>query len=154
MVKELQRDPVKETKLIHADLTRVSMDQKIQMEVPVQTVGTSPGVKLGGVMNILQRSLRIWVTPSNIPEVIDIDISELEVNDKLFVKDLTLPDGMKVADREDEVVLICLPPRAMRGAKGVAESDLLPGEEGAEEGAEGDAEPEVIGKGKQEEEGE
>lgn len=139
MIKEITIDPISR-KMKHIDFVRVVMDEKIKVTVPVHINGTAIGVKEGGLLDWQVRELHIETLPTSIPDTIEVDVSALGGHDYLRVKDIKMPEGAKVLDDPERVVV------------GVthAKAEVLP--EAAAEGAAAVAEPEVIKKGKPEEE--
>jgi large subunit ribosomal protein L25 len=104
LVRDLQRDPLKET-LLHADLYRISMDVEITVAVPIVLQGMSREVSdIGGVINQLLDEVEIQCLPSLIPHELTIDISHLGVGEVLHVRDLPVPQGIQVLVAPDEVV--------------------------------------------------
>ena len=136
ILKEYQLDPVKRS-LVHADFFEVTMDQAIEIQVPIELVGTAPGVKAGGVIEFVTRELSIECLPADILDKVDVDISALEIGSAITVKDITLSDKYTVLTDEEVVVVTVAAP--------LSEADL-------ETQQEGPAEPEVIQKGKKPEE--
>jgi large subunit ribosomal protein L25 len=143
ILKELQRHVVSHQP-IHADFQRINLKEKIEVRVPLRTVGEAPGVKLhGGILEYVLREFRVRAPPTAIPQHIDLDVSKLEVNMSLHVKDVPVPEGVEVLDAPDHLVANVLVPTEEAAATPAA---------GAE-GAAAAAEPEVIAKGKKDEEG-
>jgi large subunit ribosomal protein L25 len=104
IVRDLQRDPLKET-LLHADLYRISMDVEITVAVPIVLQGMSREVSdIGGVINQLLDEVEIQCLPSLIPHELTIDVSHLGVGEVLHVRDLPVPQGIQVLVAPDEVV--------------------------------------------------
>jgi large subunit ribosomal protein L25 len=104
IVRDLQRDPLKET-LLHADLYRISMDVEITVAVPIVLQGMSREVSdVGGVINQLLDEVEIQCLPSLIPHELAIDVSHLGVGEVLHVRDLPVPQGIQVLVAPDEVV--------------------------------------------------
>lgn len=125
--------------VLHVDLLRVVAGEKVTVEVEIELKGESPGTRDGGILEHMVHSVEIEVPLDAVPEKLHININQLEIGKSLLIKDiLDLPPGATVLADEDEVVVHCAVP--------VAEE-----EEGAEEEAAG-VEPEVIGKGKEDEE--
>jgi large subunit ribosomal protein L25 len=137
IIKDYQLDPVVRT-LLHADFMEVTMGQVLETHVPIETQGTSPGVKLGGILEFVTRELTIECLPSKMLNHVDIDISSLEIGDTLTVGDIELGEDYKVITPADTVV--------------VTVSSPLTEEVEEEEGEEELTEPEVIQKGKKPEE--
>jgi len=138
MVKEYQLDPVRGN-LIHADFLQIAMDRTLELTVPVEIVGESEGVKLGGLMDIVTREIEIECLPGDIPESIRVDITGLMINDNIRVKSLPSDPKVKILTDPEVVIVTIVPPL----------KEEVPVEAPAEA-----AEPEVIKKGKTAEEGE
>ena len=139
IVKSFQRHPVRHT-ITHVDFQRISLKQEIEVNVPVKDMGEAPGVKTqGGILEHILREVEVKCLPTAIPEVLQIDISKMEIGDTLHVKDLVAPSGVTILT-DPEGILVTL------GAPKVEEEEAP-----AVEGAEAAAEPEVIAKGKKEE---
>ncbi len=139
MIKDVQIDPISR-KMTHIDFVRVSMDEKIRVTIPVHTTGAAIGVKEGGLMDFQVRELHVECLPNAIPDTIDVDITNLGVHDYLRVADLKLPEGVKVLDDPERVVVGVTHVRA--------EAEPTPAEAAAV--AAEPTEPEVIKKGKAE----
>ncbi|HEX8411715.1 MAG TPA: 50S ribosomal protein L25 [Thermoanaerobaculia bacterium] len=135
MIKEITIDPISR-KMKHIDFVRVVMDEKIKVTVPVHITGTAIGVKEGGILDWQVREVHIETLPTSIPDTIDVDVTALNNHDYLRVKDLVLPEGAKVLDDPERVVV------GVTHAKAEVVDPAL-----AEAAA---AEPEVIKKGKEE----
>jgi len=141
MFHDRQIDPVR-GRLIHADLTRLVKGQKIEVTVPLHLVGEPIGVKeKQGVLEQIIREIEIRCEPREIPDSFELDVSHLDVHDLLHVSDIKVSEGVEILTDPDQVI-------ATVGIvkEEVAPAPTLEGEEPAE--------PEVIGKGKKEEEGE
>jgi large subunit ribosomal protein L25 len=147
MVVDWQYDPLS-GKLLHIDLKRIAMDEKIRVSVPVHLVGEAPGVKIGGgIMDQVLREVEIECLPGDIPSHMDADVSHLEFGQVLRVADLPHDGKVKFVSDEQQTVA---------HVTHVKEEVAATPEAGAEAAAAAPAEPEVIKKGKQEteEEGE
>jgi len=134
MIKDIQTDPVS-NRLQHTDFIRIQMDEAIEVNVPVQTVGEAPGVKLDlGILDIPLREIRIESLPADIPDHIPVDISSMKIGDSIRVADLVAPPKVKILTDSNQVVAVVTPPAKEEeaGAAPVAEV----------------TEPEVIKKGK------
>src|SRR5688572_17215930 len=141
MFHDRQIDPVK-GRLIHADLTRLVKGQKIEVTVPLHLVGEPYGVKeKQGVLEQIIREIEIRCEPREIPDSIDVDVSGLDVHDTLHVSDIKVSEAIEILNDQDLVL----------ATVGIVKEEEAPAP--ALEGEE-PAEPEVIGKGKKEEEGE
>lgn len=95
VLKALQRDPTTD-RVTHMDLLRVSSTQAITMHVPLHFVGedTCPGKKAGGVINHLVVDLEISCLPKDLPEYIDVDMSDMQIGDSLHLSELVMPEGV------------------------------------------------------------
>ena len=124
MPREIQRDHIHNT-LIHVDFLAVSRTQKIAVDVPVVEVGDAAGVKEGGVVEHHLRDLHIESLPQDVPEHIEVDITELNIGDMIHVRDVVVPEGVTILTNPDDAVLSVITPAALR-----VEAELgLPGEE-------------------------
>jgi len=137
LVKDIQIDPLTD-EVIHVDLLELERGKAITVEVPIVLVGKEvcKGVKMGGILEQHLWSIEVECLPRNIPDVIEVDISELELGDSLHVEDLKLPEGIKVLEDPETTVVV------------IAE----PVEEVVEEAAPEITEPEIASKRKKEEE--
>ena len=106
VLKEFQSHPLR-TGWIHADFLEVDVTKTIRVKVPVLLVGTSPGEKQGGLVNHIIRNLEVESIPSNIPEKIEIQMGEVQLNQVLHVSDLAVGDGVEIInDPSDAVVTV------------------------------------------------
>ena len=138
MVKEIQRDPVS-NQLLHTDLLRISMDEPITSAVPITLVGSAPGIQEGGILEFPHRQLTLHCLPTLLPEEIEVDINELEIDDRLSVDDVSLPEGIEILDDPNTRIVAVVPPRIEEEPEEEVEEGMeLEGE------ADEDAEPEVI----------
>jgi large subunit ribosomal protein L25 len=139
MFHDRQIDPVR-GRLIHADLTRLVKGQKIEVTVPIHLVGEPVGVKeKQGVLEQIIREIQIRCEPREIPDSLELDVSHLDVHDVLHVSDIKVSDTVEILTDADQVI----------ATVGIVkeEAEAAPAPEGEEP-----AEPEVIGKGKKDEE--
>lgn len=95
ILKEVQHDPVKGS-VKHIDFLKISLKDKITVSAPVHLVGQSIGVKDGGVIDHLLHEIELVALPADIPEHIDLDITELKIGDSIHVSDLSLGDRKSV----------------------------------------------------------
>jgi large subunit ribosomal protein L25 len=141
LIREIQRHPFKR-QVLHIDFQELVAGEKITVNVPILLVGTAAGVKDGGTVEEVMREVSIEVDPANIPNHFEIDISALGINDSVHVSDIKVPEGVEILEDLEATVAVVAPPR-------VEEEPAAP-VEGAVEAA---AEPELIRKTKDEEEG-
>jgi large subunit ribosomal protein L25 len=146
MLVDWQFDPVTGN-LLHVDLKRIDLTKRLRVSVPVHTHGEPTGVKIeGGLLETVAREIEIECLPNEIPAHFDIDVSELAMGQAMRASDVLLTGSMKLLSPAEAVIAHVV---ALR-----AEEEVKPAEaEAAVEGAT-PAEPEVIKKGKKEEEGE
>ena len=142
MLKDYQVDPIPGA-LLHAALFEVARDKPVRVRVPVAVTGGTPvGVAEGGILQHNTRELHIECLPGQIPAHITVDPSNLKVNQGIHVKEVPLPSGIMIMDDPNMMVVSIVAP--ITDAKLEALLSTAPAGEGA-------AEPEVIGKGKEEE---
>ena len=135
IARDVQLHPVRDT-ILHADFLRLGKGAKIAVEVPVRFLNeeTCPGLKSGGVLNVVRYTVELNCPAENIPEYIELDLIEALMGDSLHISEVTLPDGCEpvISDRDFTIATIAAP-AAIR-------SDAAEDEEGAEdaEGEEGE----------------
>ena len=144
MVREYQLDPVTH-QLLHADFYQLAMDRAIEVSVPIVIKGEPAGVKVqGGVLDFVTRDIQVLCLPTDIPERIDVDVSELMLHQSIRVRDLAVdPKWKAVTDGETMLVHVVMPKAeevVAPAADAAAVVAAVPGAPGAE--------PEVIKKGK------
>jgi len=132
MVKELQVHPVTR-ELRHADLYRVTLDAPVVVPVPLKALGKAKGVVEGAELFVLYRELPVRTTPDKIPSVIEVDVTNLGLNETLHVKDLPLPEGVTVALPAERSVISCHEARKKQDEE--ADAAATPGAPGAPAGA-------------------
>jgi len=146
ILKSWQVDPIKET-FLHADFFRIAMDVAIRVTVPIHTTGEARGVKVdAGILELVARAIQVECLPGDIPERIDVDVTDLGVNESLRVSDLQVPAKVKVLEAADQVVVHVVSVKEEVAPTAAAAAPA------AEEAAATTSEPEVIKKGKKEEE--
>jgi large subunit ribosomal protein L25 len=139
MVKEYQLDPITHA-LLHADFYQLAMDKAITVTVPIVLKGEPRGVKLqGGLLDFVTRDIQVQCLPTDIPEHIDVDVSELVINQSIRVRDLAQSDKWKALTDGETMLVHVVTPKAEEAA--ATDAAAAPG---------GGAEPEVIKKGKDE----
>ena len=136
LIRDVQRHLLTQN-IRHIDFYQVLKGHKIKVEIPIRVINKelAPGIKEGGLLNQITRSLSVEIKPRDIPEDIVVDIAELMIGGEIFIKDLTLPEDCDLLTAEDTLVLHISQPRAVSETEG----DLL---------EEGSAEVEVVAKGK------
>ena len=134
--KQLQYDPVSD-KLIHFDFLRVQEDTKVTVEIPVEFLNQEicPGLKKGGVLNLVRREVELSCNANNIPNKLTFDLHSSEIGDSIKISNIELPDGVipTITDR-DFVVATLVPPTVEVETK-TEETEEETTEEGKEEKA-------------------
>ena len=129
IARDVQLHPVRET-ILHADFLRLGKGAKIAVEVPVKFLNeeTCPGLKSGGVLNVVRYTVELNCPAENIPEYIELDLIEASMGDSLHISEVTLPNGCEpvISDRDFTIATIAAP-AAIR-------SDAAEDEKGAEDG--------------------
>jgi large subunit ribosomal protein L25 len=145
MVKEYQLDPVSHA-LLHADFYQLAMDKAIVVPVPIRIVGEAKGVKLqGGIVDFVTRDIEVECLPTDIPEHIDVDVSELALHEAIRVRDLPQGPKWKALTEGDTMIVHVV---TIKVEETPVAAEVAPA------AAATPAEPEVIKKGKTEKEGE
>ena len=111
LCQDIQKHPVS-SRPIHADFLRISKNSVLTLDIPLEFVGeaTAPGIKKGGVLNIVHRTVEIKCTPDNIPESFVIDLSAAEIGDSFLASAIKLPNGVKLTATEDFTVATIVTP--------------------------------------------
>ncbi len=129
LVREIQSHPFKSS-LIHVDFLRIQAGVAVDVEVPLHLIGDPIGVKnSGGVLEQVLNELPVKCIPSKIPEFIEVDVSELDINDSLHVYDLELEEGINITVDEERTICAVAIPKVVEEAV-VEEDELLEGDEG------------------------
>lgn len=140
LVREIQTHPWKGS-ILHVDFYRIQAGVAVDVDVPVELIGTPIGVKMeGGVLEQTIHDLPIRCIPSLIPEVIEVDVSGMEVNDVLHVSDLTFDEGVEVTISLERTICSVSIPRALEEE---TDEDAEEAVEGEAPEAEGDEAPEA-----------
>jgi len=140
LTKDVQFHPVTDVPL-HIDLYRVDKDTIIDVEVNVTFSGedVSPGIKLGGILNVVRHAIEVSCPAGSIPDTIQVDISEMDIGDSMHISEVTLPDNVKPSIARDFTIATIVNSRASKEEEETDESEEgVEGEEGKEtEAAEG-----------------
>ena len=145
VLREIQRDPVT-SKVVHVDFHAISMNKPIHISIPIHFKGLPRGVKTdGGIMQTTLREIKVSCLPSDIPEDVMVDVSDLGIGDSVHVEDIDIPN-VRVLEEGHRTVVVISAPTVVKAATVAAE-----GEEAAEAVAEGE---EAEGEAEKKEEGE
>ncbi|WP_022854670.1 50S ribosomal protein L25/general stress protein Ctc [Thermodesulfobacterium thermophilum] len=104
ILKDYQLHPVTD-KIIHLDFVAIKEGETVSIDVPLEFVGRPVGLTKGGVIEIFMHDLTVECLPSNIPDKIQVEISNLDLGDVLHVKDIRVPEGVKVLDNPEDTVI-------------------------------------------------
>jgi len=147
ILKSWQVDPIREH-FLHVDFYRIAMDVALRVNVPIAIKGEARGVKTdGGILEIVIRQIDVECLPGDIPERIEVEVSDLGLNESIRVSDLPITAKVKVLNNPDQVVLHVV---SVKEEEAAAPAAAAPAE--GEAAAATPAEPEVLKKGKKEEE--
>ena len=148
MLRDYQLHPLSH-ELEHADFIQVRMDQEVRVTIPIELVGKPEGVKVGGLLNIVYRTIEVAAKPSAIPDKISINIEKLEIGDAVHVGDLKLPEGVRPLVEAGAAIASVVAPKAEKEEAPAAEAvpaegaaavpGAAPGAPGAAPGAPGAA---------------
>lgn len=128
-IKDLHMDPVSD-QFIHADFQELLMDQEMTATIPVKLIGKAKGVELGGTLQPIRRELTVSCLPKDLPNLIEVDITELGIGQSFHIDDIKLPAGVEVPHDVNFTVVVVL------GKRGVEEEEAEGEVEGAEESTE------------------
>ena len=109
--RDFQLDAVRDLPL-HVDFLRLSAGAKIRVRIPVHVLNaeSAPGVKRGGTVNIVTHAIEVLCSPEDIPESIDVDVADLEINYSKHMSDVTLPPNVRVVGNVDQTLVTIVPP--------------------------------------------
>ena len=110
MIKELQVHPVSRNYL-HVDFYEIAMDRKIRVRVPVVTKGKPRGVELGGMLQVVRRDLEVLCLPQEVPEAIEVDVTELDIGDSIHVEKIPLEGDVEIPAEVNFTVVTILSPK-------------------------------------------
>ena len=138
VLKEVQTHPLTE-RITHVDFYEVALGKKFRVEVPLRVKGKAPGIEMGGILEVVTRSLEVECTPDHVPEFLELDVSSLGIGQSLHLADVRFPEGVVPTEKDLRITLA-----AVNTPK--AEAAPAPVEELAAEGAEGASVAEAAGK--------
>lgn len=124
MIKELQVHPVSQTYL-HVDFYEIAMDRKIRVKVPIVTKGKPKGVEMGGMLQVIRHDLEVLCLPMALPEVIEVDVTELGIGDSIHVQEIPLKGNIEIQTDINFTVVTILSPKA----EGITEEEEAAAEE-------------------------
>lgn len=115
LVKDAQRHPVSR-RILHVDFYRVDPESPVEVEVNITTKGTAEGVKMGGRLQIIRRSLMVRSIPANIPAKLEVDVTNLQIGKFVKVSEVTPPNGVELIYKNDFNLVSVIGKRGARGA--------------------------------------
>ena len=131
LVKEVQYHPVYDN-IMHIDFQKVKEDEKISLEVPLRVTGEAEGVQAGGILVQIVNAITVKCKPTTIPDALIIDVTDLELNASLFVKDIQLAADVEIITAEDLAVVSVQEPKKEEEIVEEIVEEMLEGEEGIE----------------------
>ncbi len=132
IIKEMQKDPITDV-ILHMDFQLVNINKPVHTNVPVEVVGEAKGVKIGGLLEQEVYELEVEAKPLDLPEKIVTDVSELDIHDVIFVKDLDIPETVKVYTNPGTPVVSVVTPTKEEAPSPVEEEVVAEGEGNKEE---------------------
>ncbi len=143
IAKDYQLDPVRDF-LMHVDFYRVAKGATLTLEIPVNFINDeeSPGLKRGGVLNVVRHTVELVVPADSIPDVLVADLTGLDIGDGIHISDITLPEGVvpTITDRDFTIATIAAPAGLTEAEEAGEEEELEDPELVGEEGEEGEEE--------------
>lgn len=126
MVKELQLHPVSRA-VLHVDLYKVSLEQRVLASVPLLTEGRAKGVIEGGEITVVYRDVPLRCTPDKIPAEIKVDVTNMALGDSLRAKDIALPEGVEIMFDPERSLVTCAEPRKLPPEEEATPGAVVPG---------------------------
>jgi len=129
ILKELQTDPIKDI-YFHADFHEISMDKEITVDIPIRLINSPIGVENGGILQHVRRDLACSCLPDKLVDVLELDVSGLDIGDSLHARDLELPEGITSLEEDHLTIAVVAAPTVIE--------EEVEEEEVEEEGVEGE----------------
>ena len=120
MFKEIQIDPIKDIPL-HVDFYEIAMDKEITVDLPIKLVNTPIGVSKGGILEHITREITISCLPDKLIDVLEVDVSGLDIGDSIHVKDIKFPEGIRTEEEPDTTIAVVVAPTGEGGEEEVEE---------------------------------
>ena len=109
MLRELQMDRIKDH-IIHVDFHEITMDTEITVEIPITLINNPVGVRNGGILQCIRREVMVSCLPDKLIENIEMDVSAMDIGDSLHVKDIKIPEGIRILDEDHLTVAVVTAP--------------------------------------------
>jgi large subunit ribosomal protein L25 len=127
LIQDVQHNPLT-GKITHLDFHAIREDEHIHAKVPLELVGECPGVKAGGLLEHLIHTLEIKCLPKDLPETLTADVTHLELNGALHIRELKLPDGVKASANGDVIVALVSEPKVAAETAAAPAADAKAGD--------------------------
>jgi large subunit ribosomal protein L25 len=132
VLKEVQTNPLSD-RVTHVDFYEVALGQKFRVEVPLRIRGKAAGIEMGGILEVVTRSLEVECTPDNVPEFIEVDVTPLGVGQSLHLADIRFPAGVVPMEKDLRMTVAAVnTPKAEAAPAPVAEAEVVEGASVAE----------------------
>lgn len=130
VLKETQTHPLT-GRVTHVDFYEVALGKKFRVEVPLRVKGKAVGIEMGGVLEVVTRSLEVECTPANVPEFLELDVASLGIGDSLHLGDVVFPEGVVPTEKDLRMTLAAVNTPKAEAAPAAAEELAAEGAEGA-----------------------
>jgi large subunit ribosomal protein L25 len=130
VLKETQTHPLT-GRVTHVDFYEVALGRKFRVEVPLRIKGKALGIELGGVLDVVTRSLEVECTPDHVPEYLELDVTSLGIGDSLHLADVRFPEGVVPMEKDLRMTLAAVHTPKAEAAPVVVEELVAEGAEGA-----------------------
>lgn len=133
LIKDVQYDYLKD-QTVHVDFQEVNMNEEITATIPIHTHGTAVGTSQGGLLEIVTHEIEVKCLPGNLPESLELDVTELKLDNAIHVRELNLPEGVSTSDDPEKIIVHVVSPQveeeSAEGAEEGAKSNDSKSEEG------------------------
>jgi len=109
MFKEIQIDPIKDIPL-HVDFYEIAMDKEITVDLPIKLINTPVGVSKGGILEHITREITVSCLPDKLIDVLEVDVSRLDIGDSIHVRDIKFPEGISPEEEPDTTIAVVVAP--------------------------------------------
>ncbi|HWS16150.1 MAG TPA: 50S ribosomal protein L25/general stress protein Ctc [Candidatus Methylomirabilis sp.] len=130
VLKEVQTHPLTD-RITHVDFYEVALGKKFRVEIPLRVKGKAPGIEMGGVLDVVTRSLEVECTPDHVPEFLELDVSSLEIGQSIHLADIRFPEGVVPTEKDLRITLAAVNTPKAEAAPAAAEEVAVEGAEGA-----------------------
>ena len=132
VLKEVQTHPLSD-RVTHVDFYEVALGQKFRVEVPLRVRGKAAGIEMGGILEVVTRSLEVECTPDNVPEFLEVDVTPLAIGQSLHLGDIRFPAGVVPMEKDLRMTIAAVnTPKAEVAPAPAAEAEVIEGASVAE----------------------